>query len=237
MTSLPSNLTSYGIDEADLSWSWVPASGGALPPGLTLDLTSGKVSGTPLGSGTFTFDVTVDAGSRSATKTFVLNVELPQIELRLNEGTIPATEAGSTFAGFDMSTLLTHVNIPKSDVTWDVDSLVTLDSAMNEKAGLPKGLALDAATGIISGGAEETGNFRFAVTASYVENNPTAEAATSRKEYTLAVTAAASYQYYRFNDSVTPAGSSNGVYWACSSCTMHREPTLRPRGRRACQTI
>lgn len=49
--------------------------GGSLPRGLTLDASTGVISGTPSTAGTYTFTVTVkDANSKSANKSYTMTV-------------------------------------------------------------------------------------------------------------------------------------------------------------------
>jgi hypothetical protein len=216
-----SNLESFGIDEAGLSWSWVAEQGSKLPPGLTLG-SSGKLLGTPTESGKFRFTVTVSGGGKVSSKTFDLTVNLPQIAFDLGASSLADMAAGKAANQFDFKSLLTTTNIPKADVKWALDTAVTLDTTpgVNEKAGLPTGVTFNTATGVLSGTPMEEGNFRFALTASWSETNPTAESASDQEVYALKVTADG-YRYYRFNDSASPTGSAagaamgatNGVYW------------------------
>lgn len=218
---LASNLESYGIDEANLSWSWVAEQGSKLPPGLTLSA-AGRISGVPTESGSFRFTVTVSGAGKFSSKTFDLTVNLPVIALDLTPTNLADMAAGRAASPFDFKSVLTATNIPKVDVKWAVDTAVVLDTTpgVNEKAGLPTGVTLDPNTGVLSGTPMEEGNFRFGLTASWSETNAVPEAATDREVYTLKATAEG-YRYYRFNDSVSPTGtqagawmgSDLGVYW------------------------
>ena len=59
--------------------SWTVA-GGSLPPGLTLNTQNGKVTGTPLLSGSFPVDMRVqDALGQHATKAFTIFIEKPNL--------------------------------------------------------------------------------------------------------------------------------------------------------------
>jgi Putative Ig domain len=57
------------------SWSWTATAGSTLPPGLSIDRSSGLISGTPGQSGTFQVTITVnDSAGLSASKQFPLVV-------------------------------------------------------------------------------------------------------------------------------------------------------------------
>jgi M6 family metalloprotease-like protein len=58
--------------------SWV-VSGGALPPGVTLAVSSGVLSGFPRQTGNFTYTVTVTSGAQSQGKTFTSSVTAPTL--------------------------------------------------------------------------------------------------------------------------------------------------------------
>src|SRR5262249_6752872 len=60
-----------------LPYTWSVPSGG-LPPGISLDSSSGELRGIPSQTGTFTFSVQVeDSVAEKATASFQLNVGLP----------------------------------------------------------------------------------------------------------------------------------------------------------------
>src|SRR5207302_6622533 len=61
--------------QAPFTWT---ISTGTLPPGLTLDRNSGRISGTPTVNGRFNFTVQIqDAGNRTATKDFSIIIGTP----------------------------------------------------------------------------------------------------------------------------------------------------------------
>jgi hypothetical protein len=115
---------------------------GSIPPGLTLNSSSGTLSGTPSTAGTFSFTVTVtDAAKQSALKTFSLTIG-PALAIltdsRLPDGTVAAPYSNSIAA--------TGGTPPYQ---WKLTSGL-----------LPQGLTLNAG-GLISGSPAANGTFTF----------------------------------------------------------------------------
>ena len=114
------------------SWSVSPA----LPTGLTLDATTGEISGTPTvvsPSATYTITATNAGGSDSTTLTLQVNDVVPAIEYLPNDLSMTNNTASSDLP---LSPTITGAG---TIVSWTVDP------------SLPSGLALDASTGEITG--------------------------------------------------------------------------------------
>jgi hypothetical protein len=115
---------------------------GALPPGVSLDPSSGTIEGLPTESGAFTFTATVSDGStpspQSASETYTLIVAAssPVLQFSPPEGTvsIPYAYTPSVSGGVE-------------PYTWSIAS-----------GELPAGLSLEPATGTISGTPTATGS-------------------------------------------------------------------------------
>jgi len=108
--------------------TWSIASG-TPPTGITINPSTGLLSGTPLQTGDFTFKVKVTDGTRSDVQTYSLTV----VEaLNITATKAPGAEVGQPF------TLQLAATGGRSPYTWSA-------------VGLPSGLTLDPATGAISG--------------------------------------------------------------------------------------
>lgn len=112
-----------------------------LPPGLTLDTTSGLISGLATTVGNYTTTVIARSPSASATAQIFFTVAGPAITSNLYP---PPVAIGSAF-----NYTITASNNPRSFSAFD----------------LPAGLQLDPLTGVISGIATVSGSFRVTVTA------------------------------------------------------------------------
>ena len=144
-TSLPSAmqnskysaaLSAYG--KSPITWK---VSSGNLPDGLTLDSSTGVISGTPTTKKTYSFTVTASNSLGSVSKVFSIVVtDVPEI----------TTKSITAYAGYNMSETL-ELNTDISAV-WEVDDL-------------PKRLTLDADTGTISGKPSKAGEYTLNVTA------------------------------------------------------------------------
>jgi len=135
-TSYSAQLTASG--GGTQSWSIVE---GALPAGLQLS-SSGLISGTPTASGDFTFKVRVTDGTRSATQTFSLTVVQ---QLKIDALTVPTGEVSLAFR------LKPSAKGGKAAYTWSA-------------ASLPEGIAIDGATGELTGKPSVAGSFPVKLT-------------------------------------------------------------------------
>jgi hypothetical protein len=123
-------------------YTWV-VSVGSVPPGVTLNSSSGTLSGTPSTAGTFSFTVTVtDAAKQSALKTFSLTIG-PALAI-LTDSRLPD---GIVAAPYSNSIAATGGTPPYQ---WKLTSGL-----------LPQGLTLNAG-GLISGTPAANGPFTFA---------------------------------------------------------------------------
>ena len=130
-------------------YTWTITSG-TLPAGVSLNSTTGAIAGTPAGvsSGSVTFHV-ADAAGMSASQAITFTVNAPPA-LTITTGSLPAGTTGTAYS----QTLQATGGVPS--YTWAVTT-----------GSLPAGLALNSATGAISGTPSGifTGTASFTVTA------------------------------------------------------------------------
>jgi subtilisin-like proprotein convertase family protein len=150
---------------------------GALPAGLSLSSSNGKLTGTPTATGTFNFTVSVrdsTAGPNlpySGSQSFTLTVAAPNISIA--PSSLPGATAG---AAYSQALTAGGGTTPYSHFQLTATS-----------AALPGGLTLSAA-GLLSGTPTAVGTFTFTV---QVQDSTTGPAApyTGTQTYTLAVAA------------------------------------------------
>ena len=140
----PINLNPPTASETAATWY---LQSGALPPGVTLS-SDGVISGTPSAEGSYQFVVRADLlnGTPPATKTFTLGVHQPVAV------TSPFGSAAAE-VGVPFRKALTAAG-GSGSYTWSVST-----------GALPAGVAVDAATGAISGTPQRAGTYSFVVTA------------------------------------------------------------------------
>jgi len=135
-------------------YSWSVTSG-ALPGGLSLDASTGVISGTPTAYGTFTFEVTVtDSENPAMTATSqTLSITVKPAPLMVTTTSLAAATGGKPYA----ATLAATGGV--TPYSWSVTP-----------GSLPPGLSLDSATGVISGTPDVAGTYDFTVTVTDSEN-------------------------------------------------------------------
>ncbi len=120
---------------------------GALPAGLSLNTSTGAITGTPSEIGTSTFTVKLtDSTSASVTSTSLSITVMPGLLTILTNGELTPGTIGKIYT---YTLLGTGGVLP---YTWSIES-----------GALPSGVTLDGATGVISGTPAEVGTYTFTV--------------------------------------------------------------------------
>jgi hypothetical protein len=123
-------------------YTWSLTNGGV--PGLSFDASTATLSGTPLTAGAFTLTILVrDAAGTSGTKTFTVTVSPSSLTIT----TAPQLADATLGAAFSQPMTATG-GVPP--YTWSTN-------------GLPDGLTIDPATGVISGVPAAAGTYSFTV--------------------------------------------------------------------------
>jgi hypothetical protein len=124
------------------SWSVVS---GSLPPGLTLEIPTGVLAGTPTATGDFTFTVRA-TDSNSVTAQMQLAVSIGAGLTLTTAASLPSGTAGAAY------TAQLKVTGGQPPYTWSL-----------AQGNLPAGLSLNGATGVISGVPTASGTYNFTI--------------------------------------------------------------------------
>lgn len=173
------------------AWSF----SGALPTGLTLDSTTGQISGTPTAAGTFsgTFQVQdSSAPAQTASTPFSILVTTPP---PFSTGTLSLP---SGVVGTSYSASLSAAN-GTAPYAWSVLT-----------GSLPTGLNLNAATGQISGTPSTTGTFTFTIQA----QDSSAPVKTASRPFTVVIAPPASPPSAPTGVSAVPGNTLVSISWS-----------------------
>jgi hypothetical protein len=156
-TSLPAGATQAPYSQTLTATGGTPpyawsVTAGSLPNGLTLQVPTGALAGTPTVTGVFTFTVTVtDANSVTAQKQFTLSIGTGITFA--TPASLPSAVAGASYS----FTMLASGGQPP--YSWSIT-----------QGALPGGLSLNAASGLIGGTPAAPGTFNFTVQVSDATN-------------------------------------------------------------------
>lgn len=146
VSDVPSFANWTAASDLQATWSYRVV-GGALPPGLALDTTTGRITGTAAGSGAFNAQVQSTLATRFGTYTpvvssYAVNVNVPLVGYTGgDDGALDATERVVYISEpVTLQPVLLGAFLPGATI-----GNVTI------QGGVPAGLALNAADGLISG--------------------------------------------------------------------------------------
>ena len=198
-------FTATGGTGTGYTWTWAAASGSSVPAGLSLS-TTGAISGTPTGSGTFNVVVTVtDSASNTASGTFSITIEaqLQVTTASLASGTVNVAYSQSLAASGGTGT----------GYTWSVNT-----AGATSLAGI--NLALSSA-GVLAGTPLSTGSATFTATVTDSASHTATATLTVTVYATLTVTTSslpATNAGLAYSQTLAAAGGSGtGYTWSVTS--------------------
>lgn len=197
------------------TWS---VSSGTLPSGLSLNASTGVLSGSLSATGTFTFTVQVaDSNHATASRQFAIMIAPSAQPLSITTGaTLPGGAAGSSYS----QTLAATGGTPP--YTWAVTA-----------GALPASISLDAASGTVSGTPTAAGSFNFTVQVTDVAKNNASKAfslAITSNSPTLSITTVTplpgATQGAAYSQSLTASGGKPPYTWSITTGALPTGLTL-----------
>ncbi len=191
-----------------LPLSWSLSGTTPLPPGLSLS-TTGIISGTPTTNGTYPFSVTVTDSTQISVAKVLTIVVGPT--LSITTATLPNAAIGISYS----QTLVATGGAPA--YTWSA-------------SGLPPGLTLDPATGILSGTPTAVGPQTISVTVTDTTKG-TASARLALTIDTLAISTTAlpnGFTSVAYSGALAVSGGQTSLAWAITSGSLPNGLTLNP---------
>lgn len=187
-TAYSQTLQANGGGIAPIAWS---ITAGTLPGGLSLNSSTGAITGTPNAAGTFNFTVqAADSGTPQQTASKALSISIATAPLSVATTGLPNGVAGQSYNG---AVLQSAGGTPP--VVWSISA-----------GTLPAGLTLNSSTGAITGTPTTAGASTFTVKATD-STVPTPETAT--KQLTIQVNAVLA-----ITTTTLPNGTVNSAYSA-----------------------
>ncbi|HMD70734.1 MAG TPA: putative Ig domain-containing protein [Bryobacteraceae bacterium] len=193
-----------------VTYTW-SISTGALPAGISLNSSTGSLSGTPTAPGTFTFTVSVTGGGQTATKSFTITVAGV---LTITTATLPNGAVGAAY------TQALAATGGSGTLTWSIST-----------GALPAGITLSSA-GSLSGTSSAAGPFTFTV-------GVTDGTQTATKSLTITVAAVLTITTATlpngtvgtaYSQPLAAAGGSGALTWSISTGALPTGITLSSAG-------
>jgi hypothetical protein len=182
---------------------WAMANG-ALPTGVSLNTTTGALSGTPTATGDFTFVAQVtDSQARAAQKVFTVTVNPLPLEIAISS-------LSTVVRGTNFNAQVTAIG-GTQPYSWTIST-----------GALPAGVSMNAASGVISGAPTAAGNFAFTVEVK------DAQGRAARKDFSINVLpapmaierATANFEVMKglaFSYQVKVTGGTPAFFWSIAS--------------------
>ncbi len=213
VTAAPLRITTSGLPAGQVSvpfqgsltatggaqpYTWSMVSG-ALPTGLSLNTSTGTITGTPSQTGTSVFIVQVaDSAGHSAQQQFTISISSVAPPLAITTNSLPQSGVGQAYS----ATVQVSGGIPA--YTWSITS-----------GALPAGLSLSANTGIISGNPSQAGAFSFVVQVS----DSSSPKQTASKQLVIPITSA-----LQISTSALPNGQAGAQFQTSVGATGGVQP-------------